>query len=187
MCRAPCRHMSGDTGIHLFLLLLSTVGMLSALLSLRRDPVLRGRLVLPTKTSGPICILLAVVGRRTIRKRVTPSGNFRLTIPSGGRAVIKIVHRRQVVRTMRVSPRADPAERPWSTRQVFDLGDIILPDRVHDHYHMRLYYRASRVVVVATGCEPERSAPADRQLLDHSGHALMHPWDASASASTSSC
>lgn len=179
--------MHGDTGIHLFLLLLSMAGMLFAGLSLCRDPVMCGRLVFPDPASGRSCLLLTVAGRRTVRIRLKPSGLFRLTIPSGGRAVIQIVHRRQVVRTLRVSHRADPAQRLLAARPVFDLGDIVVGERAQDRYHMRLHYRAGGAVVVTAGDEPARSAPVDRQLLDHSGQALMHSWDAARMEAPSSC
>lgn len=162
--------MTSDLGIHLFLLLLSAVGLLSALLSLHRDPVLRCRLILPTNTSGPYSMLIAVVGRRTIRKHVRSSGKFRLTIPSGSRAMIKIVLRKQVVRTMSVSHRAGHVERLWTLRQQFNLGDIVLEERDEGRNQMQLFVLQGSAVVVRIGAEPTRPVPSDHQLIDNSSH-----------------
>ncbi len=162
--------MADETGIHLFLLLLSLAGILFATSSMERDAVLRGRVLLPDPTSDRPCILHAQIGQRTRHERLKASGKFRLTIPSGGHAVLTFVQGQQTISTIRIWHRVGRVRGSFPSRPVFDLGDIALREWGPFGYNMRVHYWLSDEMIVSAGTEPGRNAPLDRQLLDHSFH-----------------
>ena len=164
--------MVSDIGIHALLLLLSVAGILFATCTGWSDPVLRGRLIGPSRRPGSFKLLLAVTGRRTLRVRVQPSGHFRLTLPCGGRAMITIVQHRQVLRTLRLSHHMAAAVHPKPLRQVFVIGDIRMQAGEQERFRMQLFCLRGSDVVITTGTGPVRHVPFEHQLLDHSGQAL---------------
>lgn len=169
--------MTADIGIHLFLLMLSVAGMLFAILPLRRRVVLRGRIRSNAVSSGLSYLLLVVSDRHATQQRLNTSGLFRSTFPAGGRAVLKVVQDQRVILNIQIRHRAEPVQRTFPLRHVFDLGDIVPEDWGRDGYNMRIHYRVSDALIITAGNAPMRSAPLDRQLLDHT-HTLAVPRDA---------